>query len=175
MADTEQLIDILVVIDAESVMAQFGSVQPPPTMQKPTSIGKNSNLVYMFVKYDEVVKGDASSNLNVSVHPNNVIRWRGTSLTLNTQYSVMLYACDIAQGQNLISQPTPITPSVTVQVPTLSGNTVTGTTAQNFQDFYFQSVGEGAGSVSYTFSFVITDNSGTPLGYFKWDPSLIIS
>lgn len=176
MADTDSLIDILVVIDAESVMEQ-NSDKLSTDPKKPLSIGANPNLVYMFVKWDEVISGNASSNLNVSVTPNDVIRWRGTSLTMNTRYSVVLTDCEVSQGQNLISPPLPITPQVSVPVPELDGNTVMTTppTFQNFQDLYFQSTALNTGKVTYTFSFAVTNNDGNVLGYFKWDPTLTIS
>ncbi|PTL80270.1 inclusion body family protein [Vitiosangium sp. GDMCC 1.1324] len=174
MSETENLIDILVVIDAESVMQQF---TPSSDAGKPTSIGSNPNLIYMFVKWDEVISGDASSGLSVSVSPNNIIRWRGTSLALNTHYSVVLTACEFTQGQNLISSPAPITPSVSVPLPQLNGNVVVTNPLplQNIQDFYFQSVALDTGKVTYTFSFAVTNNDGNVLGYFKWDPSLVVS
>ncbi|ATB43162.1 hypothetical protein CYFUS_008642 [Cystobacter fuscus] len=174
MANTEQVIDVLVVVDAESIMEQFqGNLSTNPA--KPTYIGTNSNLVYMFVKGDEVVSGQATSNLNVAVKTNNLIRWRAASLTMNTEYSVILNSCLITQGQSLISPPQPINPSVYVPVPTVSGGTVTGETRQTFTDFYFQAVGLNTGQVTYTFSFAITNNDGNVLGYFKWDPNLSIS
>lgn len=174
MADTEQFIDILIVVDAETVMDTYqGNLSTDPS--SPRSLGTVTNLLYMFVKYDEVRSGQATSDLTVAVNPNNVVRWRAVSLTMNTAYSVVLSSCSISAGQSLITQPVPIVRSVYVPVPTVTGNIVTGTTKATLDDFFFQADAVGDGTVTYTFTFAVTSNEGKVLGYFKWDPTLSIS
>ena len=174
MADNEQLTDILIVIDAESIMERYQG-QPAGTADRPTFIGTDTNLVYMFVRSDEVVSGQATSDLNVHIEPNSIVRWRATSLTMNTRYNATLSSCRITQGQSLISTPTPITATVYVAIPQLGGGAVTGTSKQSVNDFFFQAIGNGSGQVTYTFTFAITDNDGNVRGYFQWDPHLSIS
>ncbi|ATB30733.1 AidA/PixA family protein [Melittangium boletus] len=163
MADPEKVIDILVAIDAKSIMDQFGG-QLSTDAKSPTSIGDGSKLVYMFVRWDEVISGDGTSTLNVSNTPSNVIRWRGTSMTMNSQLGVTLHSCELLQGDDKISQPEA---SITEeQVPFLNrdGNP----DKQTLTDLYFESTSLGSGKVVYAYTFAITDDEGKLLGYFKW-------
>lgn len=173
MSDNNQLTDILIVIDAESVMEKFQN--QPGSADHPTFIGTSTDLIYMFVRSDEVVSGQHTSDLNVHIEPDSIVRWRATSLTMNTRYNVALCSCSITQGQSFISTPTPITATVYVAIPQLTNGQVTGTSKQSTNDFFFQAIGNGSGRVTYTFTFAVTDNDGNVRGYFKWDPQLSIS
>jgi hypothetical protein len=174
MADNNQLTDILIVIDAESIMENF-KAQLPGSADRPIFIGTDTNLIYMFVRKDEVVSGEGTSDLNVHIEPDSIVRWRATSLTGNTRYNVALNACGITQGQSFISAPTPIVTTVYAAIPQVNNGLVTGTSKQSINDFFFQAIGNGSGQVTYTFTFAITDNDGHVRGYFKWDPHLSIS
>ncbi|MBM7119324.1 AidA/PixA family protein [Archangium primigenium] len=176
MADTNENVDILVVIDAASIIQQYGA-QASMDASKPTSIGRDSKFIYMFVKRDNVVSGDYSSNLTVSVRPNDVVSWRATSLSMNTEYSIMLAACDIAQGANLLeSPPKHLAVQRYVEVPHVENGAIQGEPdKQVIKDFLFRATVTGTGRIVYTYTFAITNIDGAPRGFFTWDPSLTSS
>lgn len=172
--DTEQVVDILVVIDVERLMEQYGDKGTPSS---PYGLGPNTDLLYMFVKNQEVVRGQASSELVASAAANNLIRWRAVSLTVNTRYSAMLYGCTPTGGSGQISPPTCLPVQVSAAIPVLSGGVtgdVTGTTTQPFTDSYIQAIAESQGLVDYACRFLVTDSGGAPQGYFSWDTQLDI-
>jgi hypothetical protein len=173
--DTEQVVDILVVIDVEGLMAQYGGRGSPSS---PYGLAPDTGLLYMFVKHRDVVCGQASAGLVAAASANNVIRWRAVSLTVNTRYSAMLYACAATGGSGQISPPQCLPVDVTAAIPVLSGG-ITGdvvrTDTQPFTDSYIQAIAALPGDVDYRCSFLVTDSEGEPHGYFSWDTRLVIN
>jgi hypothetical protein len=177
MPDLNSTIDILAVVDAESIIAQYADKPLSKDPTRPVYLATNTNLVYMFVKKDEAVDYQGQSSLIVAVRPGDSINWRAESLTKNTDYCVLLSACQVNQsGQQSIQPPRLVTTQVYIPLPVIEGGKVTHATRQDFLDSYFYSTANSANhSVLYSLTFVITDRSGEPFGYFTWDPALSIS
>ncbi|WP_426754927.1 AidA/PixA family protein [Myxococcus sp. Y35] len=169
MADTEKTANVLVIVDAESLYQdKQGSLSTDSN--SPLDLGDQTPYIYMFVRQDDVLSGQAADNLSFTVNTNNIIRWRIASLTGNTRFSVSLSGCDIIRGVDLLSQPTFIEPIVTVPVPSVNGYQVNVNQTQTYTDSYYQAtaVNPSADPVYYKLEFALADNDGDILGYFSW-------
>ncbi|RYZ16412.1 MAG: hypothetical protein EOO70_04515 [Myxococcaceae bacterium] len=176
MADTENTANVLVVVDAESIYQAYQG-QFSTDSNRPVSLGERTPFIYMFVRQDEMLSGQATDDLTIAVNTNNNIRWRITSLTGNTRYSVALNACTILRGVDCITQPILIEPTVSVPLPSVNGYQVSVDRFQQYKDAYFQATAVNASPtpVSYQFSFALANNDGNILGYFSWDPKISIT
>ncbi|NTX33051.1 hypothetical protein HUA74_04355 [Myxococcus sp. CA051A] len=176
MPDTENTANVLVVVDAESIYQAYQG-KFSTDANRPVSLGESTPYIYMFVRQDEVLSGQATDDLVITLNTNNNIRWRITSLTGNTRFSVALSQCNILRGVGLITQPGLIEPTVTVPLPSVNGFQVTINQTQTYTDAYFQAtaVNPSPPNVSYQFSFVLANNDGNILSYFSWDPQISIT
>lgn len=174
MASTDPFIDILTVIDAESLIKDYGS--QPGSRDYPTNLGNNAGkYVYMLVKRSEANNMEAQSELSVAVKTGDIIRWRACSLTMDTNLSTLLYKMNISAGVGLITSPAPNEASIKIPTPVIVDDKVTSFGTQPYVDFYFQATAQSVGGVTYQLSFTLTDNQGNPKGYFVWDPYLTIT
>ncbi|MCK8500161.1 MULTISPECIES: AidA/PixA family protein [Myxococcus] len=176
MADTENTANVLIVVDAENLYLDYQGKFSTDS-NHPVDLGEPTPYVYMFIRYDEMLSGQATDDLNIVVNTNNNIRWRITSLTGNTRFSVALNGCDILRGEGCITPPFLIEPTVTVPLPSVHGNQVTVDSKQTYQDAYFQAtaVNPTTTPVVYTFTFALANNDGNILSYFSWDPKITIT
>lgn len=179
MANNDNFIDILTVIDAKSLVSDCGPNQS--TSGNAIVLGGRldaSKYIYMLVKRSEVVGIEAQPELKVAVKTGNIIRWRLTSLTVNTGYSTLLYRMNISGGSGLITTPAPYEASIKVPKPEADDNggvTINTQHTQPYKDFYFQSTARTPGDVTYQLYFMLSDDQGKPFGYFYWDPYLTIT
>ncbi|MDQ1255176.1 MAG: nematocidal protein AidA [Euryarchaeota archaeon] len=161
-------IDILVSIDTETILNTYGHSLDP---QNPVLVPNNPNLIYMIVKNDSAVSGQAAAELNIRAETMDTIRWRATSLSLNSDSEVILISYSGAPA--LISQPQPLI--ATVNCPLPNPNDPNNPTTQTIKSYFFNSTVLDPGVVTYHFVFLIIDRHGTKKGYYHWDPFITIT
>ncbi|MDB6183168.1 inclusion body family protein [Paracoccus fistulariae] len=163
----ESIIDILMVIDAETLLASGAT----GTADAPAPVG--ADLIWLIVRSGNAVFGQGSKELKITAKTMDTLRWRCTSMSLNAAYSGMLYKFFALKGGSLISKPQPLDAQVTTPLPNPADPTQPG--AQTITSAFWSATVLAQGEVTYTFCFMILDRTGKPLGYFKWDPFISIT
>lgn len=161
-------IEILVAIDAETLIDEGHLSQKHDA---PTSID-SAKTVYMIVKNDEAISGQAGNELKVAARTNDLIQWRETSLSLNSEYAVLFYQFRSGQ-KDLIS--TPQLSIVSSNFPYPNPDNHLEPMKQTIQGHVWFSLVEEPGDVTYHFDFMIVDRDNKILGYCTWDPFIHIT
>lgn len=169
MMSTQEIIDVLVAVDAETIINKFGKNTDP---NNPTQI-TDPKLIFMITKSADAVSGNAGNELKIAAKTLDVIRWRETSLSLNAVYSALLYKFVATSGGNLISPPFPLLAKDQTPLPDPSNPTVPKT--QTIETYFWNCTVLEPGEVTYHFSFMIVDRSGNIQGYYWWDPYIQIT
>jgi nematocidal protein AidA len=166
--EEQQIIDVLVVVDAETIIESYGKNTDP---SNPTQV--TAGLIYMITKQADVVSGNAGNELNFKARTLDVIRWRETTLSLSAAYDAILYGFVAAAGGDLISPPLPLLADVRTPLPNPADPTHPG--AQTIKSYFWTSTVLAAGSVTYHFNFMIVDRDGVVQGYYWWDPFIQVT
>lgn len=169
MADTDQIINVMIIVDAESIINDLGTNTDPA---KPAQVTQ-ANRIFMVTKQNDIVSGQAGNELNLKAETDDIVRWHATSLSLNSSLDVILYKFVLADGTDLISPPVPLLTDVTVPLPNMDDPI--HPTTQTIKNYYWQTTVLSAGKVTYHFQFIILDRTGAVQGYYWWDPFITIS
>lgn len=164
------IIDVLIVIDAETILEKFPDQGLDPL--NPVQV-TDADLIFMTTKEDNKIKGSEGNELTVKARTLDVIRWRETTLSLNAAFSSILYQFVFSEGKELISKPEPLL--ITVDSPLPNDEDPTKPTTQNIQNYFWNSTVKHGGHATYHFNFMILDRDGKILGYYFWDPFIQIS
>ncbi|MBM7119323.1 AidA/PixA family protein [Archangium primigenium] len=170
------IIDILTVIDAQSLMSDYGSNRG--TQSSPVFLGDNARkYIFMLVKRDRVEGLEANYELRVKVSTEDTLRWRATSLTLNTHNSALLYRWNASQNGALTDGITPVEAWVKAPLPTFNdkGQLSFPPDTQRYPEFYFETDAQATGTVTYQLYFKLLDEQGNTFGYYYWDPYIDIT
>jgi len=177
-------INISVLVDADNLKANLvsGHLQPG-TKGSPTSIGGNAdsdNYIYMIAKNGVVQNNQAKSELTITAGSGDQITWNMTTFSQNAPYSTFIYDSKF----NLQSGTAPIGIDNVSYVNIKVGTRVpTGTAPQTdplgqYVNTIYRTTANVTNinqTIQYTMSFqMIDDASGAVLGYFVWDPFIII-
>ncbi len=165
--------DILTAIDVQSL---------PKLSQDKNSPTEGLNAyIYMIVKNDKVISGQAGAELNIKASQGDVIRWRETSLSGNFDSSVMFYQF-VSNGGTLLQDPqliggvnngTPYTIQGIDPIYKMTGPW--DSTTVTYPYHYYQSTVMAQGKVTYHWRFQVNDtHSGALVGYGSWDPFITI-
>ncbi|MER6002857.1 inclusion body family protein [Nonomuraea angiospora] len=163
-----EFINVLIAIDAETILGRFGKNTDP---NGPTSIPDSSNLIYMTTRQNQL-GGAPGSELTINAAPMDIIRWRETTLSLNSEYTGILYRFNTLAGQDLIS--TPVPRSVMLSEPQPNSQDPLNPTTQKINSYYWECEVLDTGTVTYNFSFMILNHKGEKQGYYCWDPFINI-
>ena len=169
MSTTQEIIDVLIAVDTETIIAKFGTNADP---NKPVQI-TDASLIFMITKTADAVSGNAGNELKIGAKTLDTIRWRETSLSLNAVYSALLYKFVAVTGGDLISPPIPLLAEEQTPLPDPSNPTVPKT--QTIKTYFWNSTVLNPGEVTYHFNFMIIDRSGAIQGYYWWDPFIQIT
>jgi hypothetical protein len=164
----DDVIDVLIAIDAESIIKKYGT---NTDSDMPTYISSDNELIYMTTRKDHI-DGSPGSELKIKASPGDVIRWRETTMSLNAHFTSILYKFDASSGASLIKKPEPVTVNANEPLPNAENPLKPGT--QKISVFFWECTVLQSGSVTYHFSFMILDNSGQIQGYYYWDPFINI-
>ena len=168
--DQEKIIEVLIAVDAQTIIETLG---PNSDSNNPVQV-TNAALIYMITKQGEAVSGNAGNELNIKAETLDVIRWRETSLSLNSDHVPILYKfVQTAGDQSLIDTPRPLLAKVKTPLPNMS-NPLQPTT-QEIESYFWEANVLNPGQVTYHFMFMIADRSGKIVGYYWWDPFITIT
>ncbi|NER39485.1 MAG: hypothetical protein F6J93_37025 [Oscillatoria sp. SIO1A7] len=144
-------INVLTVIDAETLVKNYQNHNPKTTADKPAFVSEHPQTIHMIASTGDSIHGSDSSELRVAAYVDDIIRWRAVSISIDTSYTVELY-----KFTKIDDKPTVITKPR--EIPSSTGR-------------YWQAVViAGSGTETYDLSFKILDRSGTELVYLTWDP-----
>ena len=164
--------NVLIVFDAETILNTYQTPSIDPT--NPTFISDADKVIFMLAKKGDTLSGHGGANLDFRAHPSDIIRWRETTLERNTGRNIQLYEYQAFSTEELITAPTIQPVSVTIPIPNPK-DPLHPNKFQKVADYLWQSTVLDVGRVAYTFKFAILKRDGSPLGYFKWDPSITIT
>ncbi|HEY3362844.1 MAG TPA: inclusion body family protein [Methanosarcina sp.] len=164
------IIDVLASIDTETILKNY-----PPSLDpnNPKFVPNNPILIFMVTKKENAIDGQAGNELTLGAETGDVIRWRATSLSLNSDSEVILYKFVADPGQQLIDDPKPL--SITISDPLPNKNDPINPTTQTIQSYFYNSTVLNPGNLVYHFYFLIVDRHGNKLGYYWWDPYITIT
>lgn len=162
-----EFIDVLIAFDALSIAKQYPDASRNP--EAPTQV--DYGLIYMTTRHDRVV-GTSGAELNFRANPRDIIRWRETTLSLNSEYSALLYR--YVSGDALIGKPRVVISDGTYVMPKDGAVDSPDFTTQDYQDHYWEADVSKVGQVTYHFYFQILDSDQQLIGYFQWDPFITI-
>ncbi|MPQ49271.1 hypothetical protein GCQ56_19905 [Marinifilum sp. N1E240] len=169
MSTTQEIIDVLIAVDTETIISNYGLNKDP---NNPVQI-TDASLIFMITKRDDALSGNAGTELAIGAKTLDTIRWRETSLSLNATYSALLYKFVATAGGDLISNPIPLLVEVQTPLPDPSNPTMPKT--QTIESYFWTSTVLKPGSVTYHFNFMILDRAGNVQGYYWWDPYIKIT
>lgn len=169
MDATQEIIDVLIAVDTETIISKYGGNADP---DKPVQI-TDPSLIFMITKSADAVTGNAGNELKIGARTLDTIRWRETSLSLNAIYSAILYKFVAVSGDDLISPPVPLLAKDQTPLPDPKNPTVPKT--QTIETYFWSSTVLNPGEVTYHFNFLIVDRDGKIQGYYWWDPFIQIT
>jgi nematocidal protein AidA len=97
-----EFIDVLITIDAKAIVDKYGR-----NTHSNSLAGVDRSLIHLDAKQSQVVSAPGSIDLAVAARPGDTIRWRETTLSMNTEYTGILYGFTPQAGGDLISTPQP--------------------------------------------------------------------
>jgi hypothetical protein len=165
--DTQGIVDILMVIDAETLVKNY----PKGTAENPTVVP--APLIYLIADSKYVAFGQATKELKIAIKTLDEIRWRSTTLSLESIYCSLLYKFELVHGEPIISTPTALLADVQVPLPDM--HNPLHPRIQEIKNYFWSSTALNSGEMTYTFYFMILDRDNTPLGYYFWDPFIKIT
>lgn len=166
-------IDILVVIDAETLIA----TKPGGTLNNPIglgSFGTSDPFVYMIAPGDFVASNQAKSELDVQAHSGDILRWTITSPTRGQLYNPILHNFQ-TKDPNALTSPQMLDIQLNVFAPTKVTAPTGPFSPVTYQDYVWQATLLQPGQqIQYNWSFLILDNDGTLVGAYAWDPFVTV-
>ncbi|TDC23298.1 nematocidal protein AidA [Streptomyces sp. 8K308] len=166
-------INVLIAFDASSIKRDISN--PSKNPDQPTSVG--SQYIYMTTRHDHVVNSSSGANLDFEANPGDTIRWRETTLSLNADYSALLYAYVSSDPDHkLLEDPRVSIVEGSFPIPKEGVGGKPDYDRQSYNDHFWTALVKksDASGITYHFSFQIHDDEGNLVGYFKWDPHITI-
>ncbi|MCT2582315.1 inclusion body family protein [Actinophytocola gossypii] len=164
-------INVLISIDVETLLDDH---RPSQKSDDPTWIGDSDKYISMHTRQGNVGGDQGGSELTVDMSLSDHIRWRETTYSCNHDYSVLLYQyAPYDQDQGVISQPKCYVVQG-LQIPLPSMNDPLHPTMQTVNDYFWEATALKKGEQTYRFYFMVVDRTGKQLGYYKWDPHIVV-
>ncbi|AUA15443.1 MULTISPECIES: inclusion body family protein [Streptomyces] len=162
-----EFINVLIAFDASSIAERYPDASKDP--ESPTQV--DQSLIYMTTRQDHVI-GTSGAELNFRANPRDIIRWRETTLSLNSEYSALLYR--YVSYDPLISKPRVVISDGTYPLPKEGATDQPDFGTQDYEDHYWEADVNKVGQVTYHFYFQLLDSGQELVGYFQWDPFITI-
>lgn len=176
-------IDIIVAVDGDQLQEQVnGKELSAGTKAAPTYLGSwtESDVFISMIAQQQFVSNDSSdgsSELTVTCNSGDTIRWRMTTFSSNTDTCAFIYGGKFTNALNNgksveLSPLTLLSDQNTVNIPNESGTL----TAYNNQLYFAQATVLGSSQkLQYYMDFELVDSTGTSIGYFQWDPFIVVN
>lgn len=154
--------NVLLIIDAESVLARF----PMPSMDatKPTNIP--AGLVFFATGKTPKKNAINDSKITLPVEIGHDIHFRGRSVSLIAEHSVVIYSMTIASSAALTDPKLEVHAGLTVPAPDPSNPTQPG--SHEADDHFWTCTATASGTVPCELSFMLVNQQCEAVGYFVW-------
>jgi hypothetical protein len=173
LRQSDDRVNILIAFDAESILKKFGENDKPNDPQK-LETADADKYITMLVREKNAIRNLKGSALHVKVEPDQHIRWRDTSLSLNSNYIVLMYKYDPNGEDKKVIEKPQLKEVSTLKVPQPNTNDPLNPTMQTIKSYFWEALALKNGSQDYHFWFMILFKSGKKLGYFRWDPTVVV-
>jgi hypothetical protein len=173
-------INIQIAVDGATLAAGIldGSIKPG-TQSNPTSLGSwgDSNVYLTMTSQNNNVTNNSQgqSELYVKANSGDQVQWFVTTFDNNVDYTAFLYN-GVFNPNTAFSGLTYITPQVNNYLP--STNNPTGPIKEytNTENYVLGTIIQVGVTIQYTLSFTLVNNAtGSVLGYFTWDPFIVVN
>ena len=173
------IIPIQIVVDGDAIIKTHGG---GGTIDAPINLGNHTPLVYMFANNSYISNKDSGSQgtsaLKVTAQENDAVEWRIEAVD-RTTYSPLLAKF---QGDKdyLLTPPRLELMDLKYYIPSDTFDPDSQVTKENAKDVVMRSAVLGTltgdpQTVVYTWVFKLLNRVGKTLGYYKWDPRIIVS
>ncbi|MDE1495123.1 inclusion body family protein [Xenorhabdus bovienii] len=177
------VIDILVAVDAQSIIQKH--VRLSMNIDAPTLIGPTTPYIHMLAQPMYVKYHQGESDLAIKAKNGDLIRWRGITLSKDSEYSAALLKFrPISLDTNQFFSP-PVVNTIHSYVPVLKVDgpivnpALLDVDLQSTANYHWEIMiknmprpGQSA-TEHYTFTVGIYEN-GLLKGYVYWDPAIIL-
>jgi len=161
--------NVLLIVDAESVLARY----PNPSLDAaaPTSI--TDGLIFFAIGNDSknIVIND--SKVTIPVEIDRDLHFRGRSVSLIAEHSVVVYRMTVADSDVLSEPDLQINTDLTVPAPNPDDPTTPG--SRKADDHYWTCTPKKPGDVQCELSFMLVNQQCEVVGYFHWTSGLKIT
>ena|ERR1043166_3446650 len=174
-------INVQMVFDTQTLLSKY----PNPSQDSGNPTGINHTDVFMITQSVFLAdpKTQGTADLNIKADEDDIIRWRGTSLSDNVSQSAIPYKIQRFSGTQVTDIPVPTEAHPWIHVPNQDPNTKVVDplhyTPTKLPDYYMQCTVTDSGTEGYQVWFYIAQEAsgGTvkTLGYFYWDPTITVT
>ncbi|MFU2319146.1 inclusion body family protein [Rahnella sp. PCH160] len=173
---SNNILNVLVVIDTDSIVNDFKGKSPSQNSASPTGIGHQ--YAYMVVTTPSAISGTGTADLNLSANVGDVIRWTGTSESNNFDSSVLVYGLpQFGSGTQVFTNPTFKLYTKSSMLP--AQNTIFPVTFPSQSFWFIQADISNTGTEHYMVQFALyyrpSGGAEELFGYFSWDPTITVS
>ncbi len=172
-------IDVLCITDAATLAANVASgAISPGSAKNPTrlvSFAKTDVFVSMLTQGSYITNDRDRSELTITCDVGDNIRWTIANLGEGVNYSCMLYHFSSPAIGTSVSPPICLPLSVNLYINDANPNTSTPTPIAYTSSAWQTTALAASSRVQYSWAFQLINQSGKVLGYFKWDPFIIIN
>jgi hypothetical protein len=172
------IINIEMVFDTQTLLKKY----PNPSQNSAAPTGIAHSDVFMVTEAKYVAGGQATADLSINAEVDDVIRWRGLSLSDNVSQSAIPYKIQKFSGSQVTTIPVPTESHPWVPVPNQNPDKSVDPlkfTAQQLPAYYLNCNVTDSGTENYQVWFYIAEQvSGSNvkvLGYFYWDPQIKVA
>jgi nematocidal protein AidA len=174
------IINVEMVFDTQTLLKKYGNISQDP--QHPTGINHSDVYMVTEAKYVADPATQATADLAIKAEVDDVIRWRGLSLSDNISQSAIPYKIQKFDGQQVTTVPVPSEATPWVPVPNQNPDKSVDPlhyTAQKIPNYYLGCDVTDSGKEAYQVWFYIaeqvTGSQVNVLGYLYWDPSISVA
>ena len=154
--------NVLLIIDAESVLARYPT--PSTDASKPTLM--TDGLVFFVTGNSSKEIAINDSNITLPVDIGRGIHFRGRSVSLIAEHSVVLYGMTVANNTILTAPTLEVHPGLTVPAPDPANPTKPG--SHKADDHYWSCTPKAPGIAECGLSFMLVNQQCEAVGYFHW-------
>ncbi|WP_166222747.1 AidA/PixA family protein [Pseudomonas atagonensis] len=159
---------VLLIFDAESVLARY----PTPSLDatKPTTI--SDGLVFFATGNTSKEIAINDSNVTLPVVIGRDIHFRGRSVSLIAEHSVVIYDMTVAADSVLSAPQLQVRPGLTVPAPNPEHPTTPA--SGKADDHFWACTTKAFGIASCELSFILVNQQCEAQGYFRWEVEIEI-
>ena len=165
------IINVLLAVDTVAILKTADSGTGTPA----NPVYVDESTLWMVTRQADAVFGNGTAELKLTAQTEDLIRWRGISLSLNGNHSVIFYKFQPMRPNTdiLLSPPVPLVIEIESALPNPAN--LTTPNRQTLKDYFYETTVEQAGETVYALDFMIVDRNGQIEGYFSWDPFIQIT